>query len=69
MKRKTHAEVREAARIERDIEMAAFLDHYIDMLEGPGSPVNPHRHPPEVEAALVCALRGFAGSIRAGLVE
>lgn len=75
-RRRTFAEVIAAARAERDIEVAAFLDGYADLVEkGPRKreswehAVNQIRIPEECRGSHVVALRGLASSIRAGLVE
>lgn len=76
MTRRTHAEIREAARAERDIEIAAWMDGYAYMIEQPPrrreaweAPVNRIEHAAVVKSELVAALRGLASSLRAGLVE
>jgi len=61
MKRRTFAEVREAARAERDIEVAAFLDGYAGMVRA--------KRGDACAGPIATALEGLASSIRAGLVD
>ncbi|HVQ09542.1 MAG TPA: hypothetical protein VMS43_14010 [Allosphingosinicella sp.] len=61
MSRRTHAQIREAAMGERDIQVAAFLDAYADLVDA--------RRPPPVASQLASAARRLASSIRAGLVD
>ena len=59
--RRTFAEVAAAAKAERDIELAAFLDGYAALARARrGDPLAP---------ALATSIEGLASSIRAGLVD
>jgi hypothetical protein len=59
--RRTFAEVREAAKAERDIEFAAFLDGYAALVRT--------RRADPCAAALATSIEGLASSVRAGLVD
>jgi hypothetical protein len=58
-KRKTLREVRAIARAERDLEIADFVDDFAALIDG-----RPGQAP-----GLAASYRGFASSLRAGLVE
>jgi len=59
--RKTVAQIREAARAERDIEVAAFLDGYAALVRaGRDDPCS---------GPLATSIEGLASSLRAGLVD
>jgi hypothetical protein len=66
----TRSRRRETIRAERDLESADFIDRYADAVES-GLPFGPNnlRHPDEVRAPLLAALRGLASSFRAGIVD
>ena len=57
----TRAQIRAAAKAERDGEVAAFLDGYADLIDS--------RRDDPIASQLASAARGLASSIRAGLVD
>jgi hypothetical protein len=57
----TRAEIRAAAKAERDIEIAAWLDGYAALVD--------QRRDDPIASPLATAARGLANSIRAGLIE
>lgn len=59
--RRTVAEIRAAAKAERDIEIATFLDGYARLIQT--------RRDDPIAPELATAARALAGSIRAGLVD
>jgi hypothetical protein len=69
MARRTHAQVRLEAHVERDGQAAAFVRAYAAKVEAGGTKVNPLAYPPEIREPLVSALRAVAGMIGAGLID
>jgi hypothetical protein len=61
-RRPTLAEIRAAAKAERDLEVAAFLEGYADLKDSGRAP-----GAPPCEVATMA--RGLASSLRAGIVE